>query len=186
MTAEQLAAIFGIHTARAALWAADLSTAMDRFEINTPARQAAFLAQVGHESGRLIYVRELWNPVRCPWQARYEGRADLGNTQPGDGARYMGRGLIQITGRENYREVGAALGEDFENLPERLEQQPWAALSAGWFWHAHGLNAYADVGDFDGVCDLINLGHKTRQVGDANGYADRVALWTSAKEVLQC
>ncbi len=76
-------------------------------QINTPARAAAFLAQVGHESGQLRYLREIWGPT--PAQVRYEGRADLGNAQPGDGKRFMGRGLIQITGRKNYADCGAAL-----------------------------------------------------------------------------
>lgn len=176
MTADQLAAIYDCHTVRAAKWAPLLTAAMERFDIDTPARQAAFLAQIGHESGRLVYVRELWNPARCPWQARYEGRADLGNVQEGDGARFLGRGLLQITGRAGYRAAGAALGEDFESYPALLETPRWAALSAAWYWHSHGLNALADAGDFEPITRRIN--------GGLNGQEDRLALWQSAKEVL--
>ena len=187
ITAGQLAAAIGCPFRRAERWAGVLNAAMDRFDITTPARQAAFLAQVGHESGRLVYAREIWNPEQCPWQARYEGRADLGNTEPGDGARFRGRGLIQITGRSNYRDCSIALFGYADRLlssPELLEQPEAAALSAGWFWHAHGLNKWADAGDFDGVCDVINRGRKTEREGDANGFADRLALWNSSKEAI--
>lgn len=98
MTPELLADALGIKIGRAEKWAAHITEAMERFEINTPLRQAAFLAQIGHESGRLVYVREIWNPPRCAWQERYEGRADLGNTQTGDGERFRGRGLIGMLG----------------------------------------------------------------------------------------
>jgi putative chitinase len=176
ITAQQIADAIGCPLARAAKWADPLNAAMERYEINTPARQAAFLAQVGHESGRLIYVREIWNPAQCPWQARYEGRADLGNVQPGDGARFRGRGLIQITGRANYRACGAALGEDLEAHPELLEQPIFAAMSAAWFWKFHGCNELADQGRFREITRVIN--------GGFNGQTDRVALWKSAKEAL--
>lgn len=116
ITANQLAKCLGIPLDRAQVWAHPLNAAMQRYGIDTKARQAAFLAQIGHESGRLRYVRELWGPT--PAQRRYEGRKDLGNTQPGDGKRFMGRGLIQVTGRANYTTCGQALG-----LP-LLEQPP--------------------------------------------------------------
>lgn len=176
VSAAQLAAIMGCAANRAELWADSLNDAMEAWAIDTPARQAAFLAQVGHESGRLLYVRELWNPEQCPWQARYEGRADLGNTEPGDGAKYKGRGLIQITGRANYRACGQALGADYETNPTLLELPRDAALSAAWFWHSRGLNALADAGDFRMITKKIN--------GGLNGYGDRLAVFGRAQQVL--
>lgn len=174
MTPETLAAALGIPVARTLVWANPISAAMALWAIDSEARQAAFVAQIGHESGRLVYVRELWGPT--PAQVRYEGRADLGNTQPGDGKRFMGRGLIQITGRANYGHVSDALGTDFVTSPELLEQPANAALSAAWFWNAHGLNDLADAGDFATITRRIN--------GGMNGYADRLALLALAKDAL--
>jgi putative chitinase len=149
---------------------------MDVFDISTPARVAAFMAQVGHESGRLQYVRELWNTKQCPWQERYEGRADLGNTQPGDGYKFRGRGLIQITGRTNYQACGAALNLQLEDHPELLEQPQNAALSAAWFWATHGCNSFADTGNLRAITHIIN--------GGFNGWDDRLALFDRAKTAL--
>lgn len=149
---------------------------MARYGIDTPQRQAHFLAQIGHESGGLRYTTELWGPT--PAQQRYEGRADLGNTQPGDGSLFRGHGLLQITGRANHARARDRLpgAPDFEQYPALLAQPEWAALSAAQFWDEHGLNKWADAGDVDGVSDLINRGHKTAAVGDANGYAERARL----------
>lgn len=147
---------------------------MALYAIDSPARQAAFLAQVGHESGRLIYVRELWGPT--PTQEGYEGRADLGNTQPGDGFRFMGRGLIQITGRANYQTAAAALLLPLIDSPELLEQPGNAAQSAAWFWTSHGLNDLANVGDFNTITKRIN--------GGLNGLQDRLALYALCKSAL--
>lgn len=144
-----------------------LNDTMEEFQINTPTRQAAFLAQIGHESGSLRYVRELASGEA------YEGRADLGNTQPGDGVRYKGRGLIQITGRANYAACGAALGVDLIADPAQLEQPERAARSAGWFWLTHGCNELADAGNFQKLTRRIN--------GGLNGLDDRLALWERAK-----
>lgn len=163
---------------------------MGLYGIDTPLRKAAFLAQIGHESGGLRYSTELWGPT--PTQARYEGRADLGNTQPGDGKRFRGHGLIQITGRFNHARMRDRLGEkfptrivpDFEADPEALALPEWAALSAADFWDDHKLNDWADKGDFDGVSDIINRGRKTAKEGDANGYGDRLALYYVARKVL--
>lgn len=182
LTPEKLASALGCPLKRAQKWVKPLSDAMEAYDINTPNRISAFLAQIGHETGRLIYVKELWGPT--PAQSRYEGRADLGNTQKGDGFRYRGRGLIQITGRSNYRRAGTALGVDFEASPELLEKPEFAALSAAWFWKVHGLNELADGEDFEGICDIINIGRKTRREGDSNGYAERLALWHQAKEII--
>lgn len=174
ITPATLRAIMPLAGRRADVFAAPLDDAMSRFEISTPARAAAFLGQVAHESGQLVYVRELWGPT--PAQRRYEGRADLGNTQPGDGKRFMGRGLIQVTGRKNYLLCGMGLHLDLIAMPELLEQPDAAAASAGWYWHAQNLNRYADVGDFVGLTRAIN--------GGTNGLAERQQFWARAKQAL--
>jgi putative chitinase len=155
---------------RASTFIAPLVAAMAEFGINSPARQASFVAQVGHESGQLQYVRELATGDA------YEGRKDLGNTAAGDGRRYKGRGLIQITGRANYAACGTALGLDLLAQPELLEQPVSACRSAAWFWRTHGLNELADAGDQVKVTRRIN--------GGTNGLADRLALFEVAKRVL--
>jgi putative chitinase len=174
MSPETFAAALGVPIARTLVWANPISAAMALWAIDSEARQAAFIAQIGHESGRLVYVRELWGPT--PAQARYEGREDLGNTQPGDGKRFMGRGLIQITGRANYVRAGQALDLPLTDQPELLEQPSNAALSAAWFWNVHGLNELADAGDFQTITRRIN--------GGMNGYQDRLALLALAKNAL--
>lgn len=155
-------------------WWPHVDAARREFEISTPARQAAWIAQVGHESGGFVFTRELWGPTAA--QQRYEGRLDLGNTQVGDGKRFMGRGLIQITGRANYRACGAALGVDLESNPLLLQSDALAARSAGWFWRWRGLNSLADAGDFIGLTRRIN--------GGTNGLADRQARWERARRAL--
>jgi putative chitinase len=154
---------------------------IDRFEIDTPLRTAHFLAQIAHESGELHYTQEIASG------SAYEGRRDLGNTEPGDGIKFKGRGLIQITGRSNYLKVSAALYGDPQTLietPELLETKEAACLSAGWFWDENHLNKWADLDDLDGVSDVINRGHKTKAIGDANGYTDRAMYLARAKAAL--
>ncbi|MBQ1766301.1 MAG: glycoside hydrolase family 19 protein [Aquincola sp.] len=186
ITAEQLAKACDCRPARALPWVDPINEALALFEINTPARQAAFLAQVAHESGRLVYVRELWGPTAA--QQRYEGRADLGNVQPGDGFRYRGRGLIQTTGRANYAATRDGLrrvapgAPDFEAEPEALELPRWAAMSAAWFWSSRSLNALADAGDFFKISARIN--GINRATGEPNGMDDRRKLWAGAKAAL--
>jgi putative chitinase len=170
MTPADLLSIMPLAKSRIAAFFSPLVAAMEEFEINTQARQAAFLAQVGHESGQLRYVRELASG------AAYEGRKDLGNTQPGDGIRFKGRGLIQITGRTNYAACGVALELDLIARPELLEDPENACRSAGWFWKTHRLNELADAGDQVRVTKRIN--------GGTNGLADRMALFEKAQEVL--
>jgi len=170
MNIDQLRKIMPTAGARAFVMLDYLNKTMDEFEINTPARQAAFLAQVGHESGQLRYVRELASG------AAYEGRQDLGNKQPGDGVKYKGRGLIQITGRANYMALMMALDINCVENPEVVEEPENAARSAGWFWSTHKLNDLADKGDFIGITKLIN--------GGTNGLVDRQELYNRAKEVL--
>jgi putative chitinase len=164
----------GATVLRAAQWLPQLQSACDQYQINTPLRAAAFLAQVGHESMGLSCTRELWGPTQA--QMRYEGRADLGNTQTGDGKRFMGRGLIQITGRRNYQLASIGLDLDLIAHPELLEQSANAALSAAWWWTNHYLNGYADVGQFERITRIIN--------GGTNGLADRMALYGAAKKAL--
>ena len=135
------------------------------------AELAAFLAQVAHESGNFRYIREIWGPT--PAQRGYEGRRDLGNTQPGDGKRYMGRGYIQITGRANYRRYGKKLGIDLENNPELAEQPDIAARVAVEYWKT---DVRPMVGD-----DWSNVFKHSRAVNypgathpsEINGMADR-------------
>lgn len=170
MRPDDLAAAIGCPPARAKKWAPHITAAMARYQINTPARQAAFLAQMGHESGRLVWVCEIWGPTTA--QSGYEGRRDLGNTKAGDGKRFMGRGLIQITGRANYERCGKALGLDLIAKPQLLELPINAAMSAAWYWNSRKLNALADAGEFDRITVSIN--------GGQNGREERRALWASA------
>lgn len=166
-----------------------LNDAMEQFGLDTPLRQAAFLAQVAHESGSLRYVIELADG------SAYDDRADLGNTTPEailiaanhgstPGKWWKGHGLIQITGYYNHKACGEALGLDLLNNPLALCTPQYAAESAAWFWNEHNLNQWADAGDFDGVSDVINRGRKTAKDGDANGYTDRLAAYARAQEVL--
>lgn len=141
-----------------------INAACDEWEINNPRRQAAFLAQIARESGELIYVHELASG------GEYEGRKDLGNTQPGDGRKFKGRGLIQVTGRANYILCGDALGLDLVAEPELLESPENAARSAGWFWKVHGLNELSDTMRFDVVTKRINGLYRDLRSADRDRY----------------
>ena len=174
ITSQQLLQILPNAGRQAGVFVSVLNTAMNRYGILGTARAAAFIAQVGHESGQLRWVREIWGPTAQ--QVGYEGRADLGNTVKGDGSKYRGRGLIQITGRANYTACGEALGLDLIDMPELLELPQFAAMSAAWFWSTHGLNTLADQGDFPKITRRIN--------GGLNGLEDRLHLWERAKKVL--
>lgn len=174
MTPQDLSQCTGARIDRAITFLPFVEAAMAEFWINTAARQAAFLAQVGHESGGLHWLVEIWGPT--PAQTNYEMRLDLGNTQEGDGYKYRGRGLIQITGRDNYADAGAALGADLIGNPELLGEPELAARSAAWFWQSHGLNEMADVEAFMQITRRIN--------GGTNGYEDRLARFEIAKAVL--
>lgn len=185
LNASIVAAGCGATVLHAAQWVAPLQTACDRFEINTPLRLAAFMATVGVESGRLVWVRELWGPT--PAQALYEPpsqkASQLGNTEPGDGRRFCGRGCIQVTGRSNYAACGKALGLDLIAHPELLEQPANAALSAAWFWSTHRINALTDDGNFLAVSRAVNLGNPNSKAMP-NGYSERLALYGAAKKAL--
>ena len=153
---------------------AHLEPAMMRYEINTPMRQAHFLSQIGHESGELRYNEELATG------AAYEGRGDLGNTEAGDGVRFKGRGLIQLTGRANYTSYGHYRGlnlTDGDN-PKQVADDPDMAVDAAcWFWKTRGINALADRDDVRSVTRRIN--------GGTNGLDDRIRLLQRARTVLR-
>lgn len=148
-----------------------LETTMLTRSINTPLRQAHFLAQLGHESGAFRYAEELASG------AAYEGRKDdLGNTEKGDGVRFKGRGLIQITGRANYKAYGDSIGQDLTTGGNwtRLATDPFLAVDcAGWFWESRKLNELADQDDIEKITKVIN--------GGRNGIDDRKAYLARAK-----
>ena len=174
ITVQQLLLTLPNASQVAGIFVSVLNTAMSHYQIVGTKRVAAFIAQIGHESGQLKYVREIWGPTKA--QAKYEGRSDLGNTVVGDGSKYRGRGLIQITGRANYAECGEALGLDLINHPELLEKPQHACMSAAWFWASRGLNPLADAGKFDTITRRIN--------GGQNGATDRQELYARALKVL--
>jgi putative chitinase len=181
MTPKTLQSLYGIKSSDARRWAGPIRDALELAECDTHWRISAWLAQVGHESGRLRYTRELWGPTKQ--QLRYEPTTSLsrqlGNTRSGDGSRYRGRGLIQTTGRANHAMTTVKLREligndvpDFEAQPEQLQSDKWAALSAGLFWRVKTLNRFADSGDFAQLTKRINGGY--------NGLADRQMLYARA------
>ncbi|WP_443700298.1 glycoside hydrolase family 19 protein [Pseudomonas sp.] len=198
ITEQQLLQILPNAGRQAGVFVPALNTAMNRYGIVGAPRAAAFIAQVGHESGQLARLVENLNysadglmktwpsrfdSVRATAAARnpeqianivYAGR--MGNGAPGDGWKYRGRGLIQVTGKTNYATCGEALGLDLINQPELLEQPQYAAMSAAWFWSANGLNTLADAGDLTKITQRIN--------GGTNGMADRQALYDKALKVL--
>lgn len=158
-----------------------LNQAVEKYSINTPARLSCFLPQIAHESGSLKYVLEIASGEA------YEGRKDLGNINPGDGVRFKGRGLIQITGRNNYTTLSEEFAVRFTDHPEKLEEPLYAALSAGWFWKWRDLNSVADKPDdwirewkgrkynrFEWITVKIN--------GGLNGLADRLRYYELAKK----
>lgn len=153
--------------------AAGLQQTMAARQIDTPLRRAHFLAQVGCESGELRFMEEIASGQD------YEGRRDLGNTQPGDGQRFKGRGLIQLTGRANYTEYGRALGREAEILaqPELVaNDKALCADVAGWYWARRELNALADRDDLTAVTRRVN--------GGLNGLEERRRLLQRAKALL--
>ncbi|MFG8288001.1 glycoside hydrolase family 19 protein [Pseudomonas aeruginosa] len=206
ITEQQLLQIFPNAGHRAGFFVPALNVAMKRFGITSPVRVAAFLAQVGHESSQLTRLVENLNysaqGLAATWPSRYRGadgqpnalaqrlarnpraiannayasRNGNGDEVSGDGWRFRGRGLLQITGRSNYRAAGAGLGQPLEHEPELLKQPAFAALSAAWWWSTHGLNELADRGEFAAITRRIN--------GGLIGQAERMALWERAKKVL--
>ena len=176
MTDQQLAEL-GID----AKWLNPLNAAFEKYDINTPKRQAAFIGQCSVESNNFKTLEENLNysaeGLMRTWPSRfpdmdtaekyahnpekiankvYAGR--MGNTEEGDGWKFHGRGLIQLTGRDNYKNCGQAIAEDLINNPDLLAQPEGAALSAAWFFNKHGLNQLADIGDFVLMSKRINGG----------------------------
>ncbi len=172
ITVEQLATLTSPEKAHT--WITSLNETTQRFNIHTPLRQAHFLAQILHETGNLRWLTELWGPTAA--QERYEGRMDLGNTQPGDGYKYRGRGAIQLTGRYNYTLYTRYTGIDFLANPSAVAEPPHAILVAGWYWMNRGINAEADLDDLHAVTRKVN--------GGLNGIEDRAARLQAAREVL--
>ncbi len=163
---------------RRALFLQPLNDAMDADGITAPLRVAAFLAQLAHESGELQFMEEIWGPTAA--QKRYEPPGDLarrlGNTQPGDGRRFKGRGPIQITGRANYKTFGDLMGLDLVGNPDQAATPDVAFAIAGLFWKRKGLNELADAGNFTEITRRVN--------GGQNGAADRERFYALAKQVL--
>lgn len=208
ITPEQLLKIAPAAGHAAGMYASVINAATDRFLINTPKRMAHFLAQIVHESGQLARVREGLNysaeSLRKTWPSRfrsieiaqlyarqpekianyvYANRMGNGDEKSKDGWRYRGAGWIQITGKNNHREVGAALAVTGD-IGDWLSTVNGAALSAAWFWHKSGCNRLADQGDVDAISDVINIGRHTEKEGDAIGYAERLALTKACLQVL--
>lgn len=182
-------------------WLEPLNKTFEKYEINTPTRQAAFIGQCGHESANFKTLEENLNysakGLMATWPSRfptieiatqfernpekiankvYGGRADLGNTEDGDGWRFHGRGLIQLTGRSNYTVCGLALDKPFAELPELVLEPENATLSAGWFWNKRGLNALADSEDWTTMTRRIN--------GGTIGLQDRINKIHKAMDIL--
>ncbi|MCG5072299.1 glycoside hydrolase family 19 protein [Paraburkholderia tagetis] len=178
LTPEIVAAGTGATLARATMFAPFMQAACETYHILDPRDIAAFLAQTGHESGHLVFTKEIWGPTAA--QRQYEPPSQkakgLGNTQPGDGERFCGRGLIQITGRRNYTLASIGLELDLLNHPELLEDPEHAAMSAGWFWWNNKLSALALAGQFTTLTERVN--------GALSGLADRQALYAMAKKAL--
>ncbi|WP_040064430.1 glycoside hydrolase family 19 protein [Pseudomonas batumici] len=202
ITLSQLLTIMPNARAQAGVFVPALNTAMNDYQIVTAQRVAAFLAQAGHESGQLQSVVENLNygaqALVATWPSRftpdlaaqvarqpeqianivYASRMGNGDESSGDGWNYRGRGLIQITGRDNYLQCSLGLFGDERLLqqPELLEQPQWAAESAAWFWEQQGLNELADADQFNSITRKIN--------GGLNGLEDRLQLWARARAVL--
>jgi putative chitinase len=180
-------------------WLEPLQETFEKYQINTPKRQACFLGQTMHESGGYKFLRENLNysakALMNTWPSRfpdmdtaekyerqpekiagkvYNGR--MGNTSPEEAAAFIGRGLIQLTGKDNYMAFGEAIGEDLVANPQLVEQPRYAALSAGWFWNKRGLNALADAMDVTTMTVRIN--------GGRIGIDDRIAKINKALDVL--
>lgn len=156
-----------------------------RASLNQPHRLAHYVAQVMHESGAFNHDREIWGPTAA--QKRYEGRKDLGNTVKGDGSKFRGRGLIQITGRANRRAFTKWARQidpkapNFEANPEAVVTDPWEGLGPIWYWDSgnpdsRSLNRYAGDNNIEMVTRRIN--------GGLNGYADRLSWYTKVALVL--
>lgn len=182
LTSEQLQSIMpALPAKRRAELLPFLQGAMREFAIEQPARMAAFLAQLAHESGQFRFMEEIWGPTAA--QKRYEPQttlaARLGNSETGDGRRFKGRGPIQITGRANYQRFGSLLGVDLVGDPARAATADLAFRIAGLFWAKKGLNELADQASPEAFREI------TRRInGGFNGLADREKFYAAARAVL--
>lgn len=180
ITQAQLDKIFpvGASNGRNAKFLKPLNDLFEKQDINTVNRIAGFLSQVGVESAEFKYVRELGNDSYFDKYDTGPLAEKLGNTpqKDGDGAKYKGRGLIQVTGLANYKACGKALGLDLVNHPELLEQPEYAVESAGWYWSMRNINAACDADDIVKITKLVN--------GGTNHLAERTAYYKKAKSVL--
>lgn len=145
--------------------------------LDAPLRLIHFMGQCGHESSSFRYMEEIASG------ADYEGRADLGNTQPGDGKRYKGRGPIQLTGRANYRADGTTLGIDLERHPEIVAMPSLGLLTSCLYWSRTGLNALADADYGVAIGRSINRGNP-RATKPANGEAERIAFTSRVRALV--
>ena len=209
MTLDQLLSIMPNARAKAGIFLPVLNAAMAEFSIITPAQQAAWLATIGVESGSLQRVEENLNyraerllfvfgkyftPALA---AAYAGKPEMianrvyanrmgnGNEASGDGWRRRGAGFGQVTGTDNQRAAAVYFGISMDKIADWLKTPEGACRSAGWFAKVNNLNAWADMGDFDGYCDVWNRGRKTAPIGDAIGYAERSAMYKVALQVLK-
>jgi len=201
MNAEQLAQALKITPIKAEEWIDAINETFDRFDINTPERQACFLGQCAHESGGFTALKENLNysaegltkvwpkrftslEVAQPYHRNpekiankvYADRMGNGDESSGEGFKYRGRGLIQLTGKDNYKACGDALGVDLVEEPDLVSTPQYAALSAGWFWDKNKLNQFADSNDMTTLTKRIN--------GGTHGLDDRVARTQHAIDVL--
>lgn len=201
MNTEQLAQILKMKPMKAEEWIDAINETFDRFDISTPERQACFLGQCAHESGGFATLVENLNysaaslcrvwPKRFPTVTDgqncernpqkiankvYANRMGNGDEESGEGFKYRGRGLIQLTGKSNYEACGEALGVDLMENPDLVATPKYAALSAGWFWDKNNLNKFADANDMTGLTKKIN--------GGTHGLDDRVARTQAAIDIL--
>lgn len=186
-----------------------LNAAMIDFEINTEQRVEMFLATIGHESNDLSVFEENLNyssvglcktwPKRFPTLANaapynrnperiansvYANRGGNGDEFSGDGWRFRGAGGIQLTFKSNQAACAAYFKIALDDIGNWLRTPAGAIRSAAWFWRGHHCNELADAGDFDGVCDMVNIGRKTSAIGDAIGYANRVAALSVVQKAI--
>lgn len=170
VTRDQLAKIYPMAKSRIDKYLPFINATLTEFGIDTPIRVAAFLAQIGHESAQLYYTEEIANG------RAYEGRADLGNTQPGDGVRFKGRGFIQTTGRNNYELCAKKFNMSLDQLTTWLSTPEGACRSSGYFWERNKLNAVADKDDVVAVTKIVN--------GGRNGLEERTRYYGVALRIL--
>jgi putative chitinase len=182
-------------------WLAPLEYTFAKYDISTPIRQSSFIGQCAHESGNFKNLEENFhysaNALMRVWFSRfpdlkiaekyannpqsiankvYGNRMGNGDEESGDGWRYHGRGLIQLTGKDNYANCGSGIGMDLLSNPDKLLDPEYAALSAGWFWNKKGLNSLADSSDYETMTKRIN--------GGLIGLEDRKSKIAKAKQVL--